>query len=423
MSSTADKGWLQSLWDKVKREWTLDGGRSGGSDRDNFVTNRVTVADYDDAAAYGSVAAVGLTATWACVTLIAGTIASLPLFVYRTDAKGTRTVARDHSLFALLRGSPNADQSAVEFWDFMSASVELAGNGYAPIDRSGDRIVALSPINPDGVRIERREMGRLWYRWSEDGRVREVPQEQMLHLRGPGGGPLGGASPLAKCRQAFNAALSAQHAAAATFRNGVRPSGVLTQEARFSSAEIRAEAEALIQEKFVGSMNAGRPMLLDGGLKWEQLSINPEDAQLLETRRFSVEEVCRIFGVPPHMIGHNEKSTSWGSGLEQQTIGFVIYTLRRRLKRIEAALEKQLLTPAERAAGMTIEFNLEGLLRGDSKGRAEFYRTMTGIGAMTINEVRAKENLPPVTGGDVPRLQMQNVPISAADQNALGEEE
>lgn len=150
----------------------------------------------------------------------------------------------------------------------------------------------------------------------------------------------------------------------------------------------------------------GRPMLLDNKMTWTQLTINPNDAQMLESRRFSVEEICRIFGVPPHMIGHSEKSTSWGTGLEQQTLGFQKFTLRRRLKRIEQALEKQLLTPADRAAGVTIEFNIEGLLRGDSKSRSEFYQAALGDtqkpGWMVRNEVRSLENLPPIPGWDDP---------------------
>jgi HK97 family phage portal protein len=156
-------------------------------------------------------------------------------------------------------------------------------------------------------------------------------------------------------------------------------------------------------------------------MTWHALSINPDDAQMLESRAFSVEEICRFFGVPPFMIGHTEKSTSWGTGIEQQTLGFQKFTLRRRLKRIEQALEKQLLTPKDRAEGVTIEFNIEGLLRADSQARAQFYGRMTAIGAMTINEVRAYENLPPVEGGDVPRIQMQNVPITDAGNSLAGE--
>lgn len=197
------------------------------------------------------------------------------------------------------------------------------------------------------------------------------------------------------------------------FENGVQTTGVLSSDKVFT-AEQRKQAEALLQEKFVGSVNAGRPMLLDNGLKWEQISINPEDAQMLETRRFGVEEICRIFGVPPHMIGHTENSTSWGTGLEQQTLGFQKFTLRKRLERIEQALQKQLLSRADRQNGITIEFNVEGLLRGDSAARSNFYQSALQNGWMTINEVRALENMPPVTGGDTPRMQMQNVPITQA---------
>jgi HK97 family phage portal protein len=154
--------------------------------------------------------------------------------------------------------------------------------------------------------------------------------------------------------------------------------------------------------------------VLEGGTNWVPFTINPDDAQMLESRRFSVEEICRFFGVPPHMVGHTEKSTSWGTGLEQQTLAFQKFTLRRRIKRIEQALMKQLLTPAERARGLMIEFNLEGLLRGDSKSRADFYQSGLQNGWLTINEVRGLENKPPVAGGNVPRMQMQNVPITEA---------
>ena len=174
------------------------------------------------------------------------------------------------------------------------------------------------------------------------------------------------------------------------------------------------EAQKRIDEKYVGAINAGRPLLLNAGMKFQAISINPEDAQMLESRAFSVEEICRFFGVPPHMVGHTEKTTSWGTGLEQQTLGFQKFTLRRRLKRIEQALEKQLLTARDRSEGIAIEFNLEGLLRADSAARSKFYGDMSRIGAMTINEIRALENLPPVQGGDVPRMQAQNIPITEA---------
>lgn len=390
-------------------------------DRDNFTTNRVTLAEYADGLARpaNATSAMGLSTVWACINLLAGTIASLPLDLYRTGADGERELARDHQLYRILHDSPNADQTAVNFWEMAQISLELQGNAYAEVFRRADgSVVGIGvPIAPERVQVERRENGILLYRWNEGGRAYEADERHMLHLRGFGGGPLGGLSTLSFGRQTFGLARAVEQAAGVTFGNGVRPSGVLSTVDSLTPAQ-RAEAEQLLQEKFAGAMNAGRPMLLDRDMKWQQLTMNPEDAQMLESRAFSVEEICRIFGVPPHMIGHTEKATSWGTGLEQQTLAFQKFSLRPRLKRAEQALEKYLLSPAERLAGYKVEFNIEGLLRADSAARGSFYREMTGMGAMTINEVRRLENLPPVPGGDVPRMQMQNVPIGEAGQEA-----
>ena len=355
---------------------------------------------------------LGLASAWACVNLLAGTIASLPLMVYRTQG-GARMVASDHPLYMILHNSPNADQTAVDFWEFICACIELGGNAYAEIIRSSDgRVIALSvPIAPEIMTVRRLRDGSLQYEWSDGGIRLVAAQENMLHIRGFGGNPLGGLSTLSFGRQTFGLAQAIERASGDTFRNGVRPSGLL-KTADTLTLDQRKQAEELLQEKFTGALNAGRPMLLDRGMDWVQLSISPEDAQMLQSRAFSVEEVCRFFGVPPFMVGHTEKTTSWGTGLEQQTLGFQKFTLRRRLKRIEQALSKQLLSPADRQAGIVIEFNLEGLLRGDSGARASFYQQMLSNGVMTINEVRALENLAPVEGGEVPRMQMQNVPIN-----------
>jgi HK97 family phage portal protein len=361
---------------------------------------------------------LGLSAAWACVNLLSGTIASLPLMVYRTKAGGARDVARDHPLYRILHDSPNFDQTAVDYWEFKSASVELWGNAYSRIIRQDGRVVALEPVQPDIVGVRRLQNGNIEYRWSQDGRSFALTQNDVLHIRGFGGNPLGGMSTLTFGRNAFGLASAIDKAAGNTFKNGLRPSGTLTFD-QFLKDDQRKLVEEKLIEKFTGAMNAGRPMVLEGGTKWTQLTINPEDAQMLQSRGFSVEEVCRFFGVPPHMVGHTANSTSWGTGLEQQTLGFQKFTLRRRLKRIEQAVEKQLLTPADRAAGLTIEFNLEGLLRGDSAARAAFYNAGLNNGWMTINEVRALENLPPVEGGNVPRMQMQNVPITEAGKPAL----
>jgi HK97 family phage portal protein len=355
--------------------------------------------------------ALTISAVWACVNLIAGTISSLPVMVYKTDSKGNRVVAKDHPLYRLLHDSPNFDQTAVDFWEFISISIELWGNAYAKIERGAGKILSLTPINPALVNVRRLDSGVIEYRWTADGISYVETEANVLHIRGFGGDPLGGFSTLHFARHALGLARTINEAAGKTFKNGMRPGVTLTFE-KWLSKEQRNSIEGKLEDKFTGAVNAGRPFILEGGQKLQVIDMKPEDAQMLQSRGFSIEEACRFFGTPPFMIGHNEKASGYPTSLDGQVLMFQKFTLRRRLKRNEQALEKQLLTPQDRAAGITIEFNLEGLLRGDSAARSAFYQQMTIIGAMTINEVRARENLPAVEGGDVPRMQMQNVPIT-----------
>lgn len=361
---------------------------------------------------------LSLSAAWACVNLLCGTQASLPLMVYRTDPKGARTVARDHPLYRVLHDSPNYDQTAVDFWEFMFASIELWGNAYAEIERSAGKVTGLNPIRPDIVSTRRLSTGAIEYSWSYDGVSRRETDDKIFHVRGFGGDPLGGLSTLTYGRQTFGLARAIDRSAGAMFRNGMRPSVQLKFES-WLTQDQRALANGTLSDKYIGAMNTGKPFIAEGGSSLEPISINPEDAQMLESRGFSVEEICRFFGVPPFMVGHTEKVTSWGTGLSEQTLGFQKFTLRRRLNRTEQAAEKQLLTPQDRAAGITVEFNIEGLLRGSSAERASFYNAGLSNGWLTIDEVRAKENLPPVPGGDIPRMQIQNVPITEAGKVAM----
>lgn len=411
--------WLTRL---IQGDGAKDIERSGGKEvstenGDNFVTNQVTVADYRDARTSSGNGAIGLSATWACVQLIAGTIASLPLMVYRTDANGIRRVARDHPLYFVLHDSPNFDQTAVDFWEIMAASIELYGNAYAVVSRrSGGIINALTPIPPHLVKVRRKNDGALEYEWTENGQTVVKAGVDMLHIRGSLGDAISGASTLSLCRSVFDDAMSAESAAGVMFSNGVSPSGILStpSDVRLTS-EQRAELELRLQEKHQGAIRSGRPMLLDGGLTWNALSINPQDAQMLETRKFSGEQICRIFGVPPAMVGFGDKASNWGTGKETDVLGFQKFTLRKRLKRIEQALTKQLVPLAERRLqGIVIEFNFEGLLRGDTASRYEAYEKAIRMGIATRNECRALENLPPIDGGDVVTVQMQDVPLANA---------
>lgn len=392
-------------------------GLASTENGNNFVTNQVTLANYRDLRLASAGAAVGLSATWACVQLIAGTIASLPLMVYRTGPDGIRRVARDHPLYFVLHDSPNYDQTAVDFWEFMAAAVELQGNSYAVMERRSDGVLnALHPIRPDLVRVRRLDDGSLEYEWPEDGRRIVRPGEQMLHIRGAMGDGISGTSTLSACRAVFEDALAAETAAGAMFQNGVSPSGILsTADSVALTKDQRDLLEKLLQEKYMGAVRAGRPMLLDNGMKWTQLSINPQDAQMLESRKFSGEQICRLFGVPPAMVGFGDKASNWGTGKEVDVLGFQKFTLRKRLKRIEQALLKQLVPLAERRAqGITIEFNFEGLLRGDTESRYNAYERAIRMGIATRNECRALENLPPIEGGDVVTVQMQDIPLAQA---------
>ncbi|MED5545776.1 MAG: phage portal protein [Pseudomonadota bacterium] len=356
---------------------------------------------------------MGLAATWACVNFWAGNIASLPVTIYRAGRNGVPVEDRRHWLYSLLHTSPNYDQSAFDFWEFLSASIELQGNAYAHLRKNGAGLVtSLTPVPPHAMSVRRLPSGDIEYAWSDDAGAHRVTQAEMLHIRGPLGNALGGVSPIRACAEAFSTAMATNRAASGLFANGARPSGIMIKEGTPLKLDQRTELETLLQEKFMGAANAGRPMLLDGGLKWEQLSLSPKDAELILSLKFSVEEVCRIFEVDPHLVGVTEGNTALGSSITSQTNSVMKFKLRKRLKRIEGALEKQLLTPDDRAAGITIEFNVEGFLRADSKGRADYYQVMKEF--MTRNEIRALEGLPPVEGGDVLMTQMQDVPLRDA---------
>lgn len=345
--------------------------------------------------------ALNLSAVWACVNLLAGTVASLPIGVFRTTTDGSRVPARDHWAYALLHDSPNGDQTAFDFWSYLITSLELRGSALARKVRIGSRVVALQPVNPEGCDIRRDSTGDIRYRWSEAGTAYDLGSADILHVRGFPGTPLGGWSTLSVARHMFGLAIAIDKAAGKTFQNGLRPSVALLFD-KFLTDPQRKIAEEKLASKYAGAVNAGRPFIGEGGVKLETISLNPEDAQMLESRGFSVEEICRWFGIPPHMVGHMTKATSWGTGLEQQVLGFVKFSLGPRLKRIEAAVMKQLLTPADRAAGVIVEFNVEGLLRGDSAARAAFYQSALRNRWMVPNEVRALENRPPVAWGDDP---------------------
>jgi len=368
--------------------------------------------------------AQGVAATWACVNLLASTVGSTPLALYRQDGK-TKRLETGHSISSLLSTSPHADYTPLEYWEFTQGALELNGNSYAEKKRGvrGD-VIALNPINPGNMSIRRKHTGgKTRYSWVDPitHEQRDEPAENVVHIRTRlGSDGARGMSTLEACRSIFGLAQATNKSVETMFSNGARPSGLLSTDLPLDKKE-REKLEKLLQEKFVGAMNHNRPMLLDNKLTWQQLSMSGADSQMLESRRFTVEEICLIFGTPPHMIGYTA-GAAIAKTLTEQTHGFQKYTLRPRYKRVEQALEKQLLTPVERSQGLKIRHNLEALLRGVPKERSTFYGAGLKDGWLTVNEVRAHEGLPPVPGGDVPRTQMQNVPLIDAGKDPKGDQ-
>ncbi|MDF2994667.1 MAG: phage portal protein [Xanthobacteraceae bacterium] len=350
-----------------------------------------------------------IAAAWACMRLLSETVATLPFMLYRTAADGSRTIAADDPLYALIHDSPSADYTAVEFWEGVVLSLCLGGNSYSKKEMIGNRLVALTPLSTDLMQVSRNERGARVYRYSDPKGFRTYGEDEIFHVRGFGGAGDVGLSPIAFARQSMGTALAADEMAGSMFANGIRPTGFLTVN-EVLKPEQRKQLRENIVEPYVGSSNAGGVMVLEAGVTFQPVTMTPEDSQFLETRQFHVEEICRWFRVPPFMVGHTQNSTSWGSGLEQQLIGFLTFSLRPYLSRIEQAVQRSLI-PATLRATLKPEFKVEGLLRTDSAARAAFYTVMVQNGIMTRNEVRRLENLPPLPGGDVLTVQSQNVPL------------
>lgn len=336
---------------------------------------------------------LGLPAVWRAVNLIAATIASLPLHAYRSD--GPVRVQVNTGQAASLLAAPHPDMTPFELWEMVLAHQLLWGNAYLRKLRNGlGQTAELWPIHPARVKAGRTsETGVKVY--AIDGGREVHTDETILHLPGFGYDGICGVSPVRVARQGLGLALAAEEYGAKLFGSGSLATGILQTEQRLKPEQ----ADALQQRwaaKRSGMSSAHQTIVLDSGAKFQQLSIPPEDAQFLQSRSFQVSEVARIFGIPPHMLMDTDKSTSWGTGIEQQTIGFVVFTLRPWLTRIE-----QRLTAMLRPQAVYAHYAVEGLLRGDAAARASFYNTLWNLGALSTNEIRALEERPPVDGGDV----------------------
>lgn len=357
--------------------------------------------------------ALNLSAFWACTRVTAQTVASLSLNVMERRSDGAKVPAVDHPLQALLHDSPNGSQTAIEFWEGRVLGLCTTGNGFAEkVTGPGGRLIALEPM-PADTQVERKQSGDLVYKFDDRGKPVELPEEKVFHLKAFGDGDVG-MSPVEHARQTLGLAIAAERAAGQTFSKGMRAKGFFTYP-NVLTPEQREQARKNFADRY-SAKDAPGIGILEAGVDFKAVNISPRDAELILNRRFNVEEICRWLGVPPIIIGHaSEGQTMWGTGVSAIMQAWFNLSLRSTLKRIEQAVQKRVMTPAERLR-YSVKFNYEDLLRSDTAARAAFYRSLLDAGVMTINEVRKLEGLPPVEGGDQNRTQMQNVPIAEAGE-------
>ena len=338
--------------------------------------------------------AAGLTAVWACVTLIAGSIASMPLLLYRRVDED-RARALEHPLFDVLRTRPNPVQSVVAFWEAMVTALLLRGNALAMLTRDDDgRVRALWYLNPDRVQIDVAKTGRLRYRVSNpDGTQTTLPAESMLHIPGPmSDDGYTGRSVIGTFRETLGLGLALERYGAEFFANAATPKGVLATPGRLSR-EAQLRLQASLEDRHSARGHRHRTLILEEGLKFEPIGVSHEDSQFVESRRFTTEEVARIFGVPPHMIGAEVQGSMTYANAETRALDYLKFCLGPWLARIESAVNFACISPLERRQ-LYVEFLPDALLATDTAGRYSAYQTGLAAGFLTVDEVRRKENLP-----------------------------
>lgn len=344
------------------------------------------------------ITALGLPAVWRAVQVSCNVPSALPFHAYR-DVDGRRVRAEGRP--ATLMDNPHPDMTQFEFWLTVRFHRKLWGNAYIRKLRNQlGQVQEMWPLHPGRVKVGREsEAGRKVY--VIDGGREVLSDREILHLPGMGYDGICGVSPIRAARESIGMGLAAQEFGARLFGSGMLATGVLQTEQRLTQTQADTLAKRW-KEKRTGLESAHGTIVLDKGAQFHQLSIAPGDAQFLETRRFQVVEICRWFGLPPFLMFETEKSTSWGTGLEQQALGWVKFDLQPDLLAVEQRVAKHALwADPIKPEPLYAKHALEGLLRGDSKARAAFYTSMWNIGGLNTDEIRAYEDLPPVEGGDV----------------------
>lgn len=352
--------------------------------------------------------AMQMTAVYACVRVLSEAVAGLPLHVYRYKEDGSREKALKHPLYRILHDEPNPEMSSFNFRETLMGHLLLYGNAYAQVIRNGrGEVAGLYPLMPAKMTVDRDSGGNLYYLYSrgsddapeagESGQV-YLPPDQVLHIPGLGYDGIVGYSPIAMAKNAVGLGIATEEYGAKFFANDASPSGILEHPGVLKNPDKVRESW---NKLFRGSVNSHQIAVLEEGLKYQPIGISPDQAQFLETRKFQLNEIARIFRVPPHMVGDLEKSSF--SNIEQQSLEFVKYTLEPWLMRWEQAMGRRLFTESEKESYF-IRFNVEGLLRGDYESRMNGYAVARQNGWMSANDIRELENLdriPAELGGDL----------------------
>ena len=346
---------------------------------------------------------------FACVRLISTVTAGLPLDVFETKDGNRNKVGLDNPLARLLRFMPNQYMTAVEFREAMTMQLCFYGNAYAFIERNsvGD-VISLMPLMTVQMDV-RMENKRVVYRYKRDSEGVDFKQSEIFHLKGFGFNGLVGLSPIAFGAKTTGVAVAMEDQQRDFYANGAKSPQILSTGEKTLTEAQRNQLDVNFKEISGGPVKK-RLWILEAGFTTQAIGVTPQDAETMAARKFQVSEVARFFGVPPHLVGDVEKSTSWGSGIEQQNLGFLQYTLSPFINRWEYAIERWLLKPAD-VGRLHAEHNLEGLLRGDSTARANYLKSQIDSGLLTVNEGRRLDNRPALPGGDVATRQSQNVPL------------
>ena len=355
--------------------------------------------------------ALQMTAVYSCVRILSETLASLPLHVYETTEVGSKK-ATNHALYNLLHNEPNNEMTSFIFRETLMTHLLLWGNAYAQIIRNGKGdVLGLYPLMPDKMNVDRDDSNTIFYEYlTSDGTRVKLTTQDVLHIPGLGFDGLVGYSPIAMAKNAIGMSMAAEEYGAKFFSNGATPSGILEHPGTVKNAEAMRESWT---RGFSGS-NSHKVAILEEGMKYTPISISPNEAQFLETRKFQINEIARIFRVPPHMVGDLEKSSF--SNIEQQSLEFVKYTLDPWVIRFEQAFNRRLLKEQEKPQ-FYVKFNVDGLLRGDYQSRMNGYAVGRQNGWMSANDIRALENLdriPVEEGGDLYLINGNMLPLKNA---------